>query len=117
MRRPGLMASDLFLSRGLPAEPVVAYAPARRSKNIVMVPVVVSPTTIRRSFLGLAVLFVAAAASAILTRAQPAPSATNSVPGALTDGTTLLPNGWRLSPAGRHVKTGSLPLNLIVSPD
>ena len=38
-------------------------------------------------------------------------------PGALTDGTTLLPNGWRLAPAGRHVKVGSLPLNIVTSPD
>ena len=82
-----------------------------------MVSIVVSPTTIRRWVLGLAALFLAVGANAILTRAQSAPSATTSVPGSLPDGTTLLPNGWRIAPAGRHLKTGSLPLNLIVSPD
>src|ERR1041384_4475066 len=82
-----------------------------------MVSVVVSPTTIRRSILGLAAVFLAVGATAILTRAQSAPFASASVPGLLSDGTTLLPNGWRLAPAGRHVKTGSLPLNLLVSPD
>ena len=82
-----------------------------------MVSVVVSPTTIRRSIFGLAVVLLAVGATAILTRAQSAPLALTSVPGPLGDGTTLLPNGWRLAPAGRHLKTGSLPLNLIVSPD
>ena len=32
-------------------------------------------------------------------------------PGALTDGTTLLPNGWRIAPAGRHLGVSTLPLN------
>ena len=82
-----------------------------------MVSAVVSPTTIRRSIIGLAVLLLAVGATAILTRAQSAPSGTTLVPGALGDGTTLLPNGWRLAPAGRHLRTGSLPLNIAVSPD
>jgi DNA-binding beta-propeller fold protein YncE len=82
-----------------------------------MVSVVVSPTTIRRSFLGLAALVLAVGANAILTRAQSATSPSFSVPGSLTDGSTLLPNGWRLAPAGKHLKTGSLPLNIVVSPD
>lgn len=82
-----------------------------------MVSIGVSSATIRRSFLGFAALLLAVGANAILTRAQSAPSAPISVPGALADGTTLLPNGWRLAPAGRHLKTGSLPLNLVVSPD
>jgi len=82
-----------------------------------MVSVVVSPTTIWRSILGLAAVLLAVGATAIMTRAQPAPLAATSVPGALSDGTTLLANGWRLAPAGRHLKTGSLPLNLLVSPD
>jgi len=29
---------------------------------------------------------------------------------------TLLPNGWKLSPAGRQVPLGDLPLNLIIAP-
>src|SRR3954454_17311153 len=76
-----------------------------------------SATTISRSILGLVVLIAAVGANAILTRAQSAPSLTNPVPGALIDGSTLLPNGWRLGAAGRHLKTGSLPLNIAVSPD
>ena len=82
-----------------------------------MGPLVVSPTTIRRWILGLAAVFLAVGANAILTRAQGALSTTTSVPGLLSDGTTLLPNGWRIAPVGRHLKTGSLPLNLVISPD
>jgi len=32
-------------------------------------------------------------------------------------GVTLLPNGWRLAPAGRHLTVGDLPLAMAVSPD
>jgi len=39
------------------------------------------------------------------------------LPGRLDDGTILLPNGWRLSPAGTHVDIGELPLNTDLSPD
>ena len=38
-------------------------------------------------------------------------------PGALGGGVTLLPNGWKIAPAGRHVQVGSLPLALTESPD
>ena len=30
----------------------------------------------------------------------------------MADGTTLLPNGWRIQPAGKHVRVGDMPLNL-----
>jgi len=30
---------------------------------------------------------------------------------------TLLPNGWRISPAGRHLQVGDLPLSMVLSPD
>jgi len=30
---------------------------------------------------------------------------------------TVLPNGWRIAPAGRHVQVGDLPLNMILSSD
>ena len=39
------------------------------------------------------------------------------LPGTLNDGTILLPNGWRLSPAGTHLDIGELPLNADLSPD
>ncbi len=32
-------------------------------------------------------------------------------------GVTLLPNGWRIKPAGRHITVGDLPLALAESPD
>jgi DNA-binding beta-propeller fold protein YncE len=40
-----------------------------------------------------------------------------SRPGLQRTGETLLPNGWRISPAGRHVSVGDLPLNMALSPD
>ena len=38
-------------------------------------------------------------------------------PGPQSKGVTLLPNGWRIAPAGRHVMVGDLPLDMLVSPD
>jgi YVTN family beta-propeller protein len=35
----------------------------------------------------------------------------------MPDGRVLLPNGWILSPAGKQVEVGDLPLNMAVSPD
>ncbi|MGH9400449.1 MAG: alkaline phosphatase family protein [Thermoanaerobaculia bacterium] len=32
-------------------------------------------------------------------------------------GSTLLPNGWRIAPAGRHITVGDLPLSIAESPD
>src|SRR5436309_1773211 len=61
-------------------------------------------------------LLLTSVAERIRTRAQSIPPAA-STPGALTDGTTLLPNGWRIQPAGKHVRVGDLPLNLIPTPD
>ncbi len=54
--------------------------------------------------------------STLRTGAQSA-GAPAALPGAMTDGTTLLPNGWRIQPAGKHVRVGDLPLNLIQTPD
>jgi YVTN family beta-propeller protein len=39
------------------------------------------------------------------------------VPGRQGDGSTLLPNGWRITPAGTMVRVPPLPLNLGVLPD
>ncbi len=39
------------------------------------------------------------------------------VPGPLRDGSTLLPTGWRIRPAGRSVAVGTLPLNLVTLSD
>ena len=43
--------------------------------------------------------------------------ATRLVPGRQKDGTTLLPSGWRIRPAGRQVAVGTLPLNLLTLSD
>ncbi len=43
--------------------------------------------------------------------------ATRLVPGSLPDGSTLLPSGWRIRPAGRAVPVGTLPLNLVTLSD
>jgi len=38
-------------------------------------------------------------------------------PGAMEDGTVLLPSGWRIAPAGRHLSVGDLPLAFAWTPD
>src|SRR5713101_2179033 len=38
-------------------------------------------------------------------------------PGPQGSGVTLLPNGWRIAPAGRHITVGDLPLAMVESAD
>jgi YVTN family beta-propeller protein len=38
-------------------------------------------------------------------------------PGYQGQGVTLLPNGWRIAPEGRHITVGDLPMNVVPSPD
>src|SRR5438477_12219823 len=38
-------------------------------------------------------------------------------PGPQGGGVTLLPNGWRIAHAGRHITVGDLPLAMVESPD
>jgi hypothetical protein len=38
-------------------------------------------------------------------------------PGVEAGGVTLLPNGWRIAPAGHHIDVGDLPLAMALSPD
>ena len=57
---------------------------------------------------------VAAAAAVPLAEVGPASPAW---PGYQGNGLTLLPNGWRLAPEGRHITVGDLPMNLVPSPD
>jgi YVTN family beta-propeller protein len=38
-------------------------------------------------------------------------------PGRQASGATLLPNGWKIAPAGHHIQIGDLPLNMAPSPD
>jgi DNA-binding beta-propeller fold protein YncE len=64
----------------------------------------------------IALLLTIAGWATLQTRAQSA-SAPPPLPGSMGDGTTMLPNGWRIQPAGKHVKVGNLPLNLLQTPD
>src|SRR5919197_3853177 len=43
--------------------------------------------------------------------------ATRAGPGRRRDGSTLLPSGWRIRPAGRTVSVGTLPLGLVTLSD
>jgi DNA-binding beta-propeller fold protein YncE len=45
------------------------------------------------------------------------PGGTTARPGAMGGGVTLLPNGWRIAPAGKHFPIGDKPLNMVLSPD
>ncbi len=38
-------------------------------------------------------------------------------PGAKGEGVTLLPNGWRIAPAGRHIASGDFPMSMVLSAD
>ncbi len=38
-------------------------------------------------------------------------------PQLIKEGTYLLPNGWKISPAGRMIDLGGLPLNVVLTPD
>ena len=40
-----------------------------------------------------------------------------TLPGPLGQGVTLLPNGWRIAPVGRHLDAGDLPLAMALHPD
>jgi DNA-binding beta-propeller fold protein YncE len=48
------------------------------------------------------------------TKEVPAPRA---LPGVKAGGTTLLPNGWSLKPAGKQVPLGDFPVNMALHPD
>jgi DNA-binding beta-propeller fold protein YncE len=58
-------------------------------------------------------IVIAAAVGSVAQRG-PAPPAW---PGSLGKGVTLLPNGWKIQPAGRHMSIGDLPLAMAESPD
>jgi YVTN family beta-propeller protein len=59
-------------------------------------------------------LLVASAAAVSMAQRPVEPAAR---PGSMGGGVTLLPNGWRIAPAGRHMAIGDLPLNMVLSPD
>ena len=57
-----------------------------------------------------------AAQSATPPATSPVPASTQR-PGVQGRGVTLLPNGWRISPAGRHLQAGDFPLAMTATPD
>src|SRR2546422_2085650 len=65
-----------------------------------------------RSLRSAGVLLVFAAALRLNGEPRPAPKR----PGT-ERGVTLLPNGWRIAPAGRHMNVADLPLAMVESPD
>src|SRR2546423_7464188 len=78
---------------------------------------VVSPATIRRLTVGFAVCVFVALGAWGVTRAQSGMPQASAQPGGQIDGSMLLPNGWRIAPAGRTLALSTLPLNLVTSPD
>ncbi len=56
---------------------------------------------------------VAAAVGSVAERGPAPPDWPNTRIGEVT----LLPNGWKISPAGRHILVGDLPLNMVQTPD
>src|SRR5204862_3266188 len=58
---------------------------------------------------------VAVVLSVTVTFGDGAP--TTRLPGVLGGGVTLLPNGWKIAPAGIHRQIGDLPLAMVESPD
>ena len=65
-----------------------------------------------RRFLAAPILLLLAALPAVA-----APPKSAARPGREAGGVTLLPNGWRIAPAGRHLTVGDLPLAMAESPD
>jgi YVTN family beta-propeller protein len=71
----------------------------------------------RRTILTAAIISLMGVSSTLMPRAQSSPPAQSAAPGLAGDGSTLLPNGWRVAPAGKHLPVGTLPLNILQSPD
>ncbi len=71
--------------------------------------------TSHRLFAGIVTVLVACSTIAVSVARQGVPP--QQRPGTLGGGETLLPNGWRIAPAGRHLGIGDLPLNMVLSPD
>jgi YVTN family beta-propeller protein len=73
------------------------------------------------SFLGLATVLPFAANDSLPNGRPPGGSppaiAASAHPGPQGAGVTLLPNGWRIAPAGQHLDVGDLPLAMALHPD
>lgn len=82
-----------------------------------MPPRVCKPTPLRPFIFATTVFAATLAAMGIATLAQSVMPSANANPGSQADGSILLPNGWKVAPAGRMLPMGTLPLNVVVSPD
>jgi len=71
------------------------------------------PTRLSTALIAAALLIATSAAVVVTQRV----TSTTDRPGYMGGGTTLLPNGWRIAPAGRHFSIGDLPLAMTISPD
>src|SRR5262245_32408981 len=69
-----------------------------------------------RRYAGLVLFGIIVTAASLVPLAGPGPGAP-VWPGYKGNGVTLLPNGWRIAPEGRHVTVGDLPMNVVPSPD
>src|SRR5262245_26234606 len=70
-----------------------------------------------RGFLILAALVTVVALAARRPRAERSIPLVSERPGVEGSGVTLLPNGWRIAPAGRSLQVGDLPLSMVATPD
>lgn len=68
-------------------------------------------------FLTVSRALVTAGLVAVCASVTVAQRASAARPGYTGGGITLLPNGWRIAPAGRHMSIGDLPLAMTLSPD
>ncbi len=66
---------------------------------------------------GIGILLLIASAAGVTIAQRTPPQSAPQKPGALGAGVTLLPNGWKIAPAGKHLSIGDLPLNMTFSPD
>src|SRR6185295_15135698 len=71
----------------------------------------------RSSLLLLAVALLTTGSGVSAADAPQPPKPHPERPGPAGGGVTLLPNGWRIAPAGRHIPVGDLPLAMAESPD
>lgn len=69
-----------------------------------------------RYWLASFVLFVLPACTLVERGTPPPPVHLGELPGLKDDGFTLLPNQWRLHPAGRQLPMGDFPVNIAVHP-
>jgi YVTN family beta-propeller protein len=68
-------------------------------------------------WISIVVLIALAVGSGRAGSEEKAPKAQESTASKPADDATLLPNGWKLTPAGRQVVITDLPLNIVPSPD